>query len=320
MRAMSHTKPHRRTSRQASGWMPVLAVGAFALLIANTASAQAGDGASNTMRFDPVSITGPDPKEEYTDIKIVQKLGSQVPLDTVFTAEDGSQVKLGDFMGDKPVVLALVYYECTQLCNRLLNGLRDTLSSDALTLELGKDFEVITISIDPEETYELAAAKKANYIEGLGGGAQEGWHFLTGSKAQVDDVAQAVGFRYFYDKKSDQFAHSAGIMLLTPDGIVSSYLLGLEFPPGKVQPALIVASDGEIGSFVERAVVLLCFAYDAKSGYGFKIILAMRVVGTAVLGALLLFWLVSYLHGRRVNKNAGEAQPVAQAQHRHTSS
>lgn len=274
------------------------------------------------MRFDPVSITGPDPKEEYQDIQIIQKLESPVPLETSFMAEDGSRVTLKDLMGDKPVVLALVYYECTQLCNRVLNGLRDTLSSEALGLKLGEDFEVITISIDPDETHELAAAKKANYIEGLGPGAESGWHFLTGTTLQVDDVAQAVGFRYFYDEKSDQFAHSAGLIMLTPEGVVSSYLLGLDYPPGKVEPALIMASDGQVGSFVERAVVLLCFAYDPASGYGFQIILAMRVIGTAILAALILFWVVSYLRGRRKKQHEdnAEIQPVAEAHHGHTSS
>jgi protein SCO1/2 len=308
---MSPSKIVRHINGMRSTWPQVLTAALLVLLAASNASAQAGHGTSNTMRFDPVSITGPDPKKEYQDIQIVQKLEGVVPLDTAFTAEDGSRVTLRELMNGKPVVLALVYYECVQLCNRLLNGLRETLDSEALKLELGKDFQVIAISIDPEETHQLAAEKKANYIEGLGQGAETGWHFLTGTTLQIDDVAQAVGFRYFYDEKSDQFAHSAGVIMLTPDGVVSSYLLGLEFPPSKLETALIVASEGGIGSYVERAIVMLCFAYDPQSGYGFQIILAMRVVGTAVLGALLLFWLVNYVRTRRSVKNATGAQPVA---------
>jgi protein SCO1/2 len=286
-----------------------------ALLLPSFAPGQAGHGSSNALRFDPVSFTGPDPKEEFQDIQIVQKLNSQVPMDLRFRDEDGNAVTLGELGNGKPIVLALVYYECEMLCNRVLNALRDTLASDALSLRLGDDFEVMAVSIDPAETPELANEKKANYIAGLHESARSGWRFLTGAQLQIEELAQAVGFRYFYDEKSGQFAHSAGIMILTPDGRVSSYLLGLDYPPDKLSPALIMASNGRVGSLMERAVVLLCYAYDPTTGYGFQIFMAMRALATLVLGALLAFWAVMFWRGRRARKSPGQlaSQPQEHA-------
>lgn len=287
------------------------------LLVPGVAPGQAGHGSSNSLRFDPVSFTGPDPKEEFQDIQIVQKLDSQVPMNLRFRDEDGHAVTLAELANGRPIVLALVYYECEMLCNRVLNALRDTLASDGLSLRLGDDFEVVAVSIDPGETAELAREKKANYIAGLGEGARTGWRFLTGAQMQIEELSQAVGFRYFYDEKSDQFAHSAGIMVLTPEGRVSSYLLGLDYPAEKLSPALIMASDGKVGSLVERAVVLLCYAYDPATGYGFQIFMAMRALATLVLAALLTFWAVMFWRGRRARKAPGQLASPAQE---HTSS
>ncbi|MFP4500501.1 MAG: SCO family protein [Candidatus Hydrogenedentota bacterium] len=317
MRLTTHA--NRAGSPADRGRGPGLALGALLLAAAILAPApamgQAGGTTSNSVNFDPVSFTGPDPKERFQDIKIVQQIDSQVPLDLTFENEKGEQVTLGAFMGDKPVVLALVYYECEMLCNRVLNTLRDTLANDNLELVLGDDFEVVTISIDPEETPELAAAKKANYIADLHSGAQDGWHFLTGAEIQIEEVAQSVGFRYYYDEKSDQFAHDAGIIILTPGGTVSSYLLGLDYPPNKLEPALIMASNGAVGSVVERTVVLLCFGYDPESGYGFKVFLALRALGTIVLVGLLSFWGIMFWRGRRKPHRRTPEQAAAQGTH-----
>lgn len=309
------SKPARNGKRP--GRRMALALLLAACLLPGAARGQAGHGTSNTVRFDPVSFTGPDPKEAYQDIQIVQKLDSQVPMDLRFTDEDGNAVTLRELAGGKPIVLALVYYECEMLCNRVLNAVRDTLASDALSLRLGDDFEVLAVSIDPAETAELAREKKANYIAGLGAGAQTGWRFLTGAQLQIEELSQAVGFRYFYDEKSGQFAHSAGIIVLTPEGRVSSYLLGLDYPPDKLSPALIMASNGRVGTLVERAVVLLCFAYDPATGYGFQVFMAMRVIATLVLAALLTFWAVMFWRGRRGRNAPGK---LASQPREHTSS
>ncbi len=229
----------------------------------------------------------------FNNVKFDQKLNSQVPLDLAFRDETGKHVQLKDFFHGRPVVLSLVYYQCPMLCTQVLNGM--TQSFNSLKFSLGKDFDVVTVSIDPKETPDLAADKKKEYLRMYGNrpGSEEGWHFLTGEKPQIDSLADAVGFRYLYDAKTDMFAHPSGIMVLTPEGKVSRYLFGVEYLPKDLQFSLIDASSRKIGSPVDQ-LLLLCYHYDPTTGkYGVVIANIFRAAGAVtivVLGTVLLIF------------------------------
>ena len=282
--------------------LPVLTlmVTAAALcLAALPASAQAGKSMPGS-HVDPISFKGPNPADQFKDIYIEQKLDNQVNLDLVFRDEAGVEHTLREYMGDKPVVLGMVYYECPNVCSVILNAMLVAIDAGAMNLELGNDFVALAVSIDPGETPELASEKKANYAKRF---HREGWdngfRFLTGTEENIEPLANAVGYRYFYDKQTDQYAHASGIMVLTPDGKVSSYYLGTEFLPKKLQFALMDAQKGVIGPLVDQ-MILLCFAYDPSVGaYGFVIFNAIRLAGALTVGALVLFWIVSWLQDRR---------------------
>jgi protein SCO1/2 len=223
-------------------------------------------------------------------VGIDQKLGSQVPLDLEFRDEAGSTVRLGQFFGGKkPVLLSLVYYRCPGLCTMTLNGMAAAFKP--LKFTAGKEFDVVTVSIDPKETPQLASEKKAQYLKRYGReGAEAGWNFLTGDEAAVRALAQSVGFRYVYHPETDQYTHAAGIMLLTPAGKVARYFYGLEYSARDLRLAMVEASDERIGSLAD-AVSLLCYQYDPMTGrYGVAIMRAIRTAGvlTAVgLGAFI---------------------------------
>src|SRR5579871_66256 len=156
------------------------------------------------------------------NVGIDQKLNTQIPLDLTFRDETGQTVRLGQYFIRKPVVLALVYYECPMLCDMVLNGVIH--SMEKMTLKIGRDFDVVTVSFNPKETWGLAAAKKTNYLEKLNQpDAAEGWHFLTGDEPQIKKLTESVGFRYAYDPQTNQYAHASGIMVLTPEGKISRY-------------------------------------------------------------------------------------------------
>ncbi|GIV09066.1 MAG: electron transporter SenC [Fimbriimonadales bacterium] len=238
-------------------------------------------------------------KQEYesitSQIGIDQNLGKQIPLTLTFRDETGKTVKLGDYFGKRPVILVMAYYECPMLCTVVLNEL--TRVMNALDLRIGKDFEVVTVSISPTETPELAAKKKANYVKSYNHeGAQQGWHFLVGDEPNIKQLADTVGFRYVYDPKTKQYAHSAGIMIATPDGKLSRYLIGVEFSARDLKFALAESSQGKIGNPVLSAV-MYCFQYDPSTGrYGLVILRVIQLAGiitilslaTLIGGALLL--------------------------------
>jgi protein SCO1 len=215
-----------------------------------------------------------------------QKLNSQIPLDIPFRDEHGASVTLRQFMNGKPAILTLVYYQCPMLCTEVLNGTLNSLKQDPL--EIGKDFSVISVSIDPSETPVIADAKQIMYA-GLYGrrGAVSGWHFLTGQQPQIQQLAASVGFRYVYDQPSKQFAHASGIVVLTPDGHVSRYFFGLEYPASDVRLALVEASSEKIGSPVLDAVLLYCFHYDAATGR-YEIVITNVVRAGGVITVLVL--------------------------------
>jgi protein SCO1 len=220
---------------------------------------------------------------QLENVGIDQRLNEQVPLDLTFRDEAGNEVKLGDYFGQKPVVLSLVYYSCPQLCNQVLNGLTSSLGT-VKDFSIGKEYNVVTVSFDAREKPELAAKKKASYVEWYKrDGVREGWHFLTGDQAQIDKLTEAVGFHYHWDEPSQQFVHASGVMLLTPQGKLSRYFYGIEYPARDLRLGLVEASDGKIGTPVDK-VLLYCFHYDPEQGkYGFVVMNLIRLGGAITL-------------------------------------
>lgn len=233
-------------------------------------------------------------------VGIEQKLNNQVPLDLVFTDEQGQEVRLGQYFGKKPVVLSLVYYDCPMLCTQVLNGLTGSLK--ALKFDVGREFEVVTVSFDPREKSDLAKQKKDAYLARYGREtAAGGWHFLTGSEASIAALTGAVGFNFAWDEETKQFAHASGIMILTPEGKISRYFYGIEYAPRDMQLGLVEASNNKIGSPVDQ-ILLYCFHYDPQTGkYGFAIMNTIRVLGFATFFglALLIFFLKRREAGRQ---------------------
>jgi protein SCO1/2 len=228
---------------------------------------------------------------ELEGVGIVEKLGNKVDLNLEFAGEGGRTVALSQFFGNgnKPVLLNLVYYTCPMLCNLILNAQTSTLRE--VPWVPGKDFQIVTISIDPRDTPEIASGKRAAYLENYGKTVEPGgWRFLTDYNGNVQKLADQVGFRYRWDEKQEQYAHSAALMFLTPDGRVSRYLYGIKYNPRDVRLALTEAGEGKMGSTVDK-LLLYCFHYDpeAKSYVLFAMNL-MRAAGAAtvlILGFIL---------------------------------
>jgi protein SCO1/2 len=235
------------------------------------------------------------------EVGIDQRLNEQVPQDVPFRDDDGRSIHLGDCLGGKPVILVLAYYRCPMLCTQVLNGLVDALRE--ISLDVGDEFNVVTVSFDARETYPLAAAKKSTYVEQYGRpNAAAGWHFLTGSQESIDRLTEAVGFRYRYDPRNDQFAHASGIMVLTPTGKIARYFYGIKFPARDLRLGLVEASENKIGTPVDR-VLLFCYHYDPATGkYSATAMGFVRLGGiltVAVLGTLLLLaWRRDWLKSR----------------------
>ncbi len=214
-----------------------------------------------------------------------QKLNAQVPLDLTFTDDTGRQVQLGDYFGRRPVVLVLAYYQCPRLCTLVLNGLVQGMLEMPFTA--GEEFEVVTVSFDPRETWDLAASKKESYLARYGRpGGENGWHFLTGQESQIRPLADAVGFRYRYDPVQKQYIHASGITILTPEGRVSRYFYDVRYSGRDLRLGLVEASQNKIGSAVEQ-VLLFCFHYDAALGkYSASVMNFVRVGGIATMLAI----------------------------------
>ena len=239
--------------------------------------------------------TGPVPLSE---IDIEQKLNAQIPLNLEFQNEAGQTIWLREYFGQKPIVLVFAYYECPMLCTLVLNDL--TKAMQEMSLEIGNQFEVVTVSIDPRETPELASAKKKLYTEEYGRpGPETGWHFLTGEEAAIQKVTEAVGFRYVYDAIIDQYAHPAAVIVLTPDGRISHYLGGLGYSGRDLRLSLVEASDRKIASPVDQ-FFLMCYEYNPASGqYNLVIHQVTRLFGIAILTALAILVLALVLKERR---------------------
>jgi len=219
-------------------------------------------------------------------IGIDQRLNAQTPLGAEFRDETGRTVRLGDLLGRRPAILALVYYRCTMLCDQILNGIVRGLRP--LSLQPGRDFDVIAISINPAEDPPLAAAKRQNYVRLYSKTASTaGWHFLTGSEPNIRAVADAVGYHYRYEPKTGIFLHLAGIMVLTPEGKAARYLYGVEYEPKDLKLSLVEASHDRIGSLTDQ-ILLFCCPYDPVTGkYTASVLNLMRVTAGAFLVLLI---------------------------------
>lgn len=236
-------------------------------------------------------------------VGIDQNLNAQVPLELTFRDETGQSVRLGQYFREKPVVLALVYYECPGLCDLILNGLSHTMQQ--ISLNVGSDYDVVTVSFSPKETWQLAQAKKANYLEKYSRpGAKQGWHFLTGDQAPIKTLADTVGFYYRYNPVNNQFAHASAIMILTPEGKIARYFYGIEYKPRDFRLGLVEASANQIGSPADQ-VLLFCYHYDPTTGkYGMAITQVTRALGTATVLLLGGFVFIMLRRDRRSQPGA----------------
>lgn len=255
------------------------------LLLVSSAWGQMNNGVMS-----PPANTRP-PRLE--NVGIEQHLDAQVPPDLTFRDETGKTVKLGDYFGRKPLILNLVYYNCTMLCGEALAGLASAMR--LVKFDVGNEFDVVTVSFDPRETPEMAAAKKKDYVGRYDRrNAAAGWHFLTGSTDSINALTKAVGFQYQYDAKTNQYAHATAIMVLTPQGRISRYFYGVDFPPKDLRMGLVEASQGKIGNAVD-AVLLFCYHYDPETGkYGPMVANILRLAAAAtilIMGIFLfIFW------------------------------
>jgi protein SCO1 len=248
-----------------------------------------GQGMTQGIMSPPANVRPPGLK----NVGIEQHLNQQIPPTLTFRDEAGKEVRLGDYFGRKPMILNLAYYQCPMLCGEVLSGLESALR--VLKFDVGKEFDVLTVSFDPKETPEMAAAKKAEYLKRYGRpGAAAGWHFLTGPPASIDALTKAAGFQYQYDPKSGQFAHATAIMVLTPEGKIAQYYYGVEFAPKDVRLGLIQASKNKIGTVMDQ-VLLYCYHYDPDTGkYGAIISRVLQLAAGATVLILGVFLVVMF--------------------------
>lgn len=241
--------------------------------------------------------------DELEGVGVTEHLGDRLPLNLQFVDDQGKTVHLGDYFGgDRPVILSLGYFRCPMLCSYVWNGLVDGIRD--LEWTAGQEFEIVIVSIDPKETPDLAAAKKANYVKSYGRPSSvNGWHFLTGGQEAITTLAKTVGFDYKFIQDRNEFAHTAVLFVISPGGKIVRYLYGVMQEPKTVRFSLLEASEGKIGSTLDR-VILYCFHYDAKEGrYTPVAMRVMRVMGAitiAVLGSfLLVLWRVDRRRRRK---------------------
>ena len=261
----------------------------FAFCIA-TASAQLQPGVPSQMGH-RTGIVASNVPPQFKTVTFAQRLNQQMPLDTVLRDEAGRTVKLGDYFGQKPVVLSFVYYQCPMLCPLTLNGISSALK--ALPFTPGKDFEIVVVSFDPRDTPETANAKKrAHLAHWKTADTAAGWHFLTADEASIARLTSAAGFSYQWDETTGQFAHVSGLLTLTPDGRLARYFYGVEYSPKELRLALVESGQGRIGSAVEE-LLLYCFNYDPTTGrYGWAVMTLVRLGGLLTVAAVLVFVVV----------------------------
>lgn len=236
-----------------------------------------------------------DPSQMPGDLKevgIEQRIGTELPLDAPFVDELGQSVVLGDyFQGERPVILALVYYDCPMLCSLIMNGLSKSIG--VLKMNVGEAFDVVAVSFVAGETPLMAREAKTAAVERYGRlETAAGWHFLTGEQESIDRLTEAVGFNYNYIPETDEYAHASAIVVVTPEGTLAQYYYGIEYPPKDLRLALVEASENELGSVVD-AILLYCFRYDPQLGkYTTTIMGVLRIAGVLFIVALAAFlWL-----------------------------
>lgn len=246
------------------------------------------------------------------EVRFDQHLGAELPLDARFLDETGNPVLLGDFFGERPVIVLFVYYECPMLCTLVFNGLSKSLG--VVDFNVGTAFDVVAISIDPEETPAMAAAAHERVLARYGRAeTAPGWHFLTGTADQIQRVADTAGFAFAFEEETGEFAHAAGLVFATADGTVNQYLLGIEPSPKDIRLALVAASERKLGSLVDH-VLLYCYRYDPALGK--YTLAAMRILrGGAILFlvCLLTFLWLSFRRDRRTAQSSTESRQVPTA-------
>jgi protein SCO1 len=249
----------------------------LALILILAASAF-GQGMTNGIMSPPANVRPPGLK----NVGMRQNLNQPIPADLTFTDDLGRTVRLGDYFGKKPIILNLVYFTCPMLCGEVLSGLENSLRM--MKFDVGKEFDVITVSFDPHDTPEAAAKKKSEFLRRYNRpGAEQGWHFLVGHQDAIDSLTRAAGFDYEYDPKTRQFAHTAAILILTPEGRVAQYYYGIEYPPKDLRLGLVGAGTGKIGNVVD-ALLLYCYHYDPEQGkYSATILRVLRLAGVATM-------------------------------------
>lgn len=275
----------------------VLSLGAILLAVSPSLAQQREDpGIPASAR--PAALEG---------VGIEQRLDTQVPLDLPFRDEAGRAVHLSDYFGKRPVLLALVYYDCPMLCTQVLNGLLSALN--VVSFDAGREFDVVVVSFDPREKPADASAKKAAYLPRYRRpAADSGWHFLTGEAPAIAELSKAVGFRYRYDETLNQFAHASAVYILTPSGRISRYFFGIEYAPKDLRLAFVEASDGRIGTPVDQ-ILLYCFHYDPKLGkYGAVIVNIVRLSGVATVVLIGLSMLLMSRRRRRLQVLPGDSR------------
>ena len=242
-------------------------------------------------------------------VGITQNLNAQIPPGLVFRDETGRPVRIGDFFGRKPIVLSLVYFDCPALCTEVLNGELRTMK--AISLDLGKDFDAVTVSFEPRDTPALAKAKRDVYAgQYARPEAADHWHFLTGEQQSIDALTSVAGFHYAYDSSIRQYAHAAAILILTPDGRIDRYFYGVQYPARDVRLGLVEASEDKIGTFTDHAL-LYCYQYDPMTGkYGVVVMNVLRVAGGLTVLILGVFVTLMFLRERKHSVSAPPAAGV----------
>jgi protein SCO1/2 len=249
--------------------------------------------------------------QELEGVGIDQKLNARIALDTELRDENGSTVRVRDYFKSKPVVLSLVYYECPMLCTLTLNGALRAFRANPL--EIGRDYDVLTVSFDHREQPPLAAGKKQAYVSKYKReGGEDGWHFLTGTEESIRRLTESVGFRFKWDEKTGQFSHAAALILLTPEGRISRYLYGIEYSARDLRLGLVEASANKIGGPVEQ-LLLFCFHYDPVTGkYGPAIMNIVRLGGVlTVLGIIALWVILNRIARRRKFENVEDLPAIS---------
>lgn len=242
------------------------------------------------------------------DVSINQKLDSELPLDATFRDESGKIVRLRDFFGKKPIWMVLPFYKCTGTCPQMVNGMIATMHDPSLKYQIGPDFEIIVLSINPRETASIALAKKQQYLSELGlAGAERSFHFLTGEEKDIRVLADALGYKYVYDAKRDQYAHASATFVITPKGRVSRYHFGVVYPAKDVRLSLTEAGQGRIGTVAEQ-ILLFCYHYDPeRNTYGLAVFRLLQVLGTLTVVLLGSYMYVNFRREAREHQSTRES-------------